>query len=205
MAPKKSYHHGDLHNALLDAAEEELTEKGIEAFSLRGVAKRAGVSHTAPKHHFGDVQGLLTALTTIGYQRFIKAQEQRQVQRPPDPKTQLAAAGLGYIDFANENPALFRLMFSSQRPDKTNDELSRVSTAAFDKLAKEVQLVTKSDPYTNDSAMTDVLAVWAMVHGLADLVSAGQTGRIGVLEQANEEDREALFSELLLRTLASHP
>ncbi|MEO0497745.1 MAG: helix-turn-helix domain-containing protein, partial [Pseudomonadota bacterium] len=63
------YHHGDLREALLTAAEVELTDRGIEGLSLRGVAKRAGVSHAAPAHHFGDKAGLLTALTTIGFQR----------------------------------------------------------------------------------------------------------------------------------------
>lgn len=60
--PPRPYHHGDLRAALLHAAEEELAERGMEAFSLRSVAKRAGVSHAAPAHHFGDAQGLLTAL-----------------------------------------------------------------------------------------------------------------------------------------------
>ena len=60
------YHHGDLRAALLRAAEAELNEAGIEAFSLRRVAKRAGVSHAAPAHHFRDVRGLLTALSAEG-------------------------------------------------------------------------------------------------------------------------------------------
>ncbi len=112
MASTATYHHGDLHRALLAAAEEELTEKGVEAFSLRGVAKRAGVSHGAPAHHFADARGLLTELAAQGYQRFIDAQERRQQEAAKDPEAQLTASGLGYIDFATENPALFRLMFS---------------------------------------------------------------------------------------------
>ena len=61
----RKYHHGDLRAALLAAAEAELAERGVEAFSLRQVAKRAGVSHAAPAHHFGDAQGLLTALAAV--------------------------------------------------------------------------------------------------------------------------------------------
>src|SRR5262252_290185 len=60
------YHHGNLRAALLEAAEAELEAQGIEAFSLRGVAKRAGVSHAAPAHHFGDANGLLTGLAAEG-------------------------------------------------------------------------------------------------------------------------------------------
>jgi hypothetical protein len=66
-AAPRPYHHGDLRAALLSAAEEELAERGMEAFSLRSVAKRAGVSHAAPAHHFGDAQGLLTALAAEGF------------------------------------------------------------------------------------------------------------------------------------------
>src|SRR5215470_19725877 len=118
------YHHGNLRAALLDAAEAELDAQGIEGFSLRGVAKRAGVSHAAPAHHFRDVNGLLTGLAAEGYKRFVAAQEARQKTAPADGMSQLVASGMGYIDFALARPALFRLMFSSDRPDHEAPELS---------------------------------------------------------------------------------
>src|SRR5215510_13729417 len=89
------YHHGNLRAALLEAAEVELEAQGIEGFSLRGVAKRAGVSHAAPAHHFGDTNGLLTGLAADGYRRFVAAQEARQKNSPTDGMSQLVAAGLG--------------------------------------------------------------------------------------------------------------
>ena len=101
----RSYHHGDLRAALLAAAEVELTEKGVEAFSLRSVAKRAGVSHAAPAHHFGDARGLLTALAVEGFRRFLATQHRREALAAPDPRAQLVAAGLGYVDFALAYPA----------------------------------------------------------------------------------------------------
>ena len=67
-----AYHHGDLRKALLVAAEAELVEKGLEGFTLRCCAKRAGVSHAAPAHHFKDANALLTALATEGYERFLR-------------------------------------------------------------------------------------------------------------------------------------
>ena len=76
---KPRYHHGDLRAALLHAAEVELEHNGIEAFSLRKVAKRAGVSHAAPAHHFGDVSGLLTALAVVGNRRFIKCMAEAEI------------------------------------------------------------------------------------------------------------------------------
>ncbi len=108
-AARGAYHHGDLRAVLLEAGEAELAERGIEGFSLRGVAKRAGVSHAAPAHHFHDANGLLTALAAEGFRRFVDKQKARQqVAARPIALSQLVAAGMGYIDFAMAHPALFR-------------------------------------------------------------------------------------------------
>lgn len=196
-AKKNHYHHGDLRAALLDAAETELSSKGIEAFSLRGVAKRAGVSHAAPAHHFKDAQGLLTALAAIGFQRFVDTQNQRQQNAPSEPRAQLVASGLGYVDFAMANPALFRLMFSSEKPDKNHPLLMDTSKAAFDKLVNDIQQICNTDPYKDPVAMIDVMAAWAVVHGLADLMIAG---RMAFLQNMNKADREAALSGIILRS-----
>ena len=81
----RRYHHGDLAAALLVAGEAELVDKGIESFSLRGVAKRAGVSHAAPAHHFGDANGLLNAIAARGFERFV-ARQQDFRRRAPGPR-----------------------------------------------------------------------------------------------------------------------
>ena len=83
------YHHGDLRAALLAAAETELDERGVESFSLRGVARRAGVSHAAPAHHFRDVRGLLTALAAEGFARFLAAQRAREAAAGADPHNRM--------------------------------------------------------------------------------------------------------------------
>ena len=120
---KPRYHHGALHDALLGAAEAELAETGLEAFSLRRVAKRAGVSHAAPAHHFGDAGGLLTALAAEGFRQFTATMTAQEALAAPDPRARMIAAGLGYIGFAAQRPALFRLIFSSDRPDGAAPEL----------------------------------------------------------------------------------
>ncbi|MFK7830117.1 MAG: TetR/AcrR family transcriptional regulator [Congregibacter sp.] len=199
MSTATNYHHGDLRRALLAAAEEELSAKGVETFSLRSVAKRAGVSHGAPAHHFGDTRGLLTQLAALGYQRFIDTQEQYQLKAKKNPKAQLAASGLGYIAFATNNPALFRLMFSSDRPDKTSPTLSEHADAAFDKLVADIQQITETDPYIDRMAMTDVMAAWAIAHGLADLMIAGRWERIPFLAGRTPMQRDAVFSDIILR------
>src|SRR5262245_53175382 len=193
------YHHGNLRAALLDAAEAELEAQGIEGFSLRGVAKRAGVSHAAPAHHFRDVNGLLTGLAAEGYRRFVTAQEARQKNAPSDGMSQLVAAGLGYIDFALAHPALFRLMFSSGRPDHEAPELSAAGGTALERLMNLVARVHGVDPQKNKKAMLSVMAAWAIAHGLADLLVAGRMKFLLTLRKA---EREAALAQLLRQSLA---
>jgi AcrR family transcriptional regulator len=193
------YHHGNLRAALLEAAEAELEARGIEGFSLRGVAKRAGVSHAAPAHHFRDANGLLTGLAAEGYRRFAAVQEDRQENAPPDGMSQLVAAGLGYIDFALGHPALFRLMFVSDRPDHGTPELSAAGAEAFERLVRAIQRVRGVDPFRDKKAMLSVMAAWAIAHGLADLLVAG---RMKFLLTLRKTEREAALAQLLRQSLA---
>lgn len=190
---------------MLDAAEIELTENGVERFSLRAVAKRASVSHGAPAHHFGDVDGLLTALAAKGYARFIAAQDRRERLADDGPRAKLAASGLGYLDFATEHPALFRLMFASERTDKSNRGLAEAADAAFEKLAKHVEAIRRRDPHTDQIAMADVVACWAVAHGLADLLIAERLGRAEFLAGMSEVERDAFFAEIILRAIPRKP
>ena len=196
----RPYHHGDLASALLDAGEVELAEKGIEGFSLRGVAKRAGVSHAAPAHHFGDVDGLLTALASRGFDRFVARQQAFCQLARHDPVSQLEASGVGYVAFALENPALFRLMFGSQRPDFDSDVLGRAAQAAFDDLVRRVAAVTGNPhvPAKDRAALTDVGTVWALVHGLADLMIGG---RIPALCALSGKARDRAVLAIIRRAL----
>lgn len=191
---KDDYHHGDLRRALLRAAEAELVENGVEAFSLRKVAKRAGVSHAAPAHHFKDANGLLTALATEGYQRFVATQDARQARSATDAQAQLDALGLGYLDFAIANTALFRLMFSSQRPCFDDPALLEAANAAFDKLTDGIAAVVGVHPEQDEGAMQQACAVWAMAHGLSDLLCSG---RLGPIQSLPDEARETVLRAIL--------
>jgi AcrR family transcriptional regulator len=198
---RKTYHHGDLATELLRAARVELKEGGLEAFSLRAVAKRAGVSHGAPAHHFKDVNGLLTALAARGYEGLIEAQNARQEQSAVDPKSQLIASGLGYIDFAMANPALFRLMFSSEKPDRTNDKFAEISVAAFNKLVTAISNRIDTDPYSDPMAMRQVMTTWSIVHGLAELVISGRAEVPLGFGQMTRAQRDAALADIMRRAL----
>lgn len=191
MSEEKPYHHGDLRSALLTAAEEELLEKGVEAFSLRSVAKRAGVSHAAPAHHFGDANGLLTALAAYGFQEFLATQHAFEAHAPKTPRDQLIAAGLGYVGFARARPALFKLMFGSQRTDYGDPTLGSAAEAAIRHLTSQVRLLGSSEAQ-------DIAAVWATAHGLADLIIAG---RISVIRDFSEAALQDMLTAILARSL----
>ncbi len=196
---KKSYHHGDLAAALLNAAEAELTENGIERFSLRAVAKRAGVSHGAPAHHFSDVKGLLTALAAKGYERLLDQQSKREAEKDGDARAKLVASGLGYLEFAMANPQLFHLMFNSSIPDRDDERFFNVALSVFDRLVDNTQAVNGKSPYSDEASMVDLMASWSLVHGLAELIVSGRAERPLNLSQLSQEDREAVLSAILGR------
>lgn len=186
---EKPYHHGDLRAALLAAAEVELSEKGVEGFSLRSVAKRAGVSHAAPAHHFGDIQGLLTALAAEGFRRFQATLDSREAGAR-DAREKAVRAGLGYLDFALARPALFRLIFSSARPDYASPELIEAAGLAYDHLVDLVE--------TLGGGEADVIALWATSHGIADLATGH---KLRTLQGKSPAERETLIRTVLARCL----
>jgi AcrR family transcriptional regulator len=192
----RAYHHGDLRKALLVAAEAELAEKGVEGFTLRGCAKRAGVSHAAPAHHFKDAGALLTALAAEGFARFIAAMRKRQATAT-DAGGRLVAAGLGYVDFALANPALFGLMFSSRRPDFSDPALSTAGRNSFRVLTDAVQECTGADPFADKGAMLDVAAAWSVVHGLAELLLSGQLPLLA----ADGDDPDPIYAGIIRRVM----
>jgi AcrR family transcriptional regulator len=186
---EKPYHHGDLRTALLAAAEAELADKGVEGFSLRSVAKRAGVSHAAPSHHFGDTGGLLTALAAEGFTQFQDTLDAREAGAA-DAREKAVRAGLGYLEFAVARPTLFRLIFSSVRPDFASAELRAAASRAYDHLVGLVAALGGGE--------VDVVALWATSHGIADL-AAGQ--RMRTLQGRPPQEREAMIRAVLLRCL----
>jgi AcrR family transcriptional regulator len=193
-----AYHHGELRQALLAAAEAELAAHGVEGFTLRGCAKRAGVSHAAPAHHFKDAGALLTALAAAGFARFAAAMETRRAAAAPEPRAELIAIGLGYVDFALANPALFRLMFASDRPDAGDVALGAEAEHSYRVLVDGLTRVRGSDPRADRSGAIDLAAAWAIVHGIAHLLL---TGRARFLGEIGPAERERALAAIIARVL----
>lgn len=193
-AAKAAYHHGDLRETLLRAAEEELAEKGVEGFTLRGCAKRADVSHAAPAHHFRDAGALLTALAALGFERLNRSMKDRQAQAH---ESQFVAAGLGYVDFAESNPALFKLMFGSDRTNFTDAAMRARGSNAFATLVEAIVAARGGgDPLASDDGLIDIAASWAIVHGFAHLAIAG---RMPFLAPLLDRDRDAVLANIISR------
>lgn len=167
MAKAKSYHHGDLRAALLTAAMRML-EKG-ESFSLRAVARRAGVSPAAPYRHFADRAALESALAAEGF-RALKADLSRG-QRLPSTEEELFEFGVTYVDFALRRPALFHLMFGNACDD-SDDARVRATAELHEWLALALARVF---PDADASALAT--ASWSLAHGLAFLHLDGKLAR----------------------------
>lgn len=199
LKSKDSYHHGDLRVALIKAGEAVLAETGVAGFSLRSVAKSVGVSHSAPAHHFGDAKGLLDALATEGFRRFLAAMQARQsAETRKDARQQLLASSHGYLDFAISSPALFRLMFATDMAHVKSEELAEAAQASFMHLAEGVARLRGVSPFEDPTAMTDVMAIWSMVHGFSELYISG---RLGPPDCKPPVDRDALLEDLIVRAM----
>ena len=171
----KPYHHGELREALLEAAEQELIDKGPDVFSLRSTAKRAGVSHAAPAHHFKDVQALLHALAQRGFERLAAmAREEQARLGDSDPMAQLIGCGIGYVRFAIENQALFHLMFGARTSAEKPVELIKAAEGALSVLLNGVVRLRGPEALKHEAGWEDVTALWSMVHGYAHLSIGGK-------------------------------
>ena len=169
MSKRTAYHHGDLRSALLQASLALIDELGIGALSLREVARKAGVSHNAPYHHFKDRGSLLAALAEDGFAALAQEMADARVAAP-NARARLEACGLAYIRFAQESPARFKLMF---RPELTGPDaeaaVAQSSTAALDTLTTAIIEAQAGGLAPAGDPRPLVLTCWAAVHGLASL------------------------------------
>ena len=189
---ESSYHHGDLRNALLNAAEQLLREQGPEALTLRACARQAGVSHAAPAHHFGNIAGLLTALACIGFERMWQVQQQQLLQADPtDLYARAKVAGIAYIQFALDNPALFDLMFRDPRINWQDAALIE----AFKAARRPVFDAIKAQDNDNSTGTSNIgwIKAWSLVHGFATLATSG------LLKSADNSQPQPDLRQLLSR------
>ena len=174
-AGETPYHHGDLHDALLAAAERVLERDGLPGLTLRAVAREAGVSHAAPTHHFGDLSGLLSELAAIGFRRFNEAMIAAG-RTETHPLLKALARAKAYVAYAQAQPGMYGLMFRTERLDMTRPSLHEAATASFEGLASAVgagRRETAGEALSLDQAAA-IARAWSLVHGFTTLLLDGR-------------------------------
>jgi AcrR family transcriptional regulator len=176
-ALKRAYHHGDLRNALVAEALHILEKEGRSDFTLRDLAKRVGVSYTAPYAHFDDKRALLAA-TAAGGADQLTAALQEAISGKADPVEEFIAMGEAYVRFGLQHPSLYRLMFTAWEltPEDKHKypELQAASERSFKTLTDMLERMQASGFLRPGMVEADALAIWAQVHGIAMLAIDGR-------------------------------
>lgn len=179
MSDDKTYHHGNLKQALVRAGLEILEAEGLEALSLRACAERAGVSHAAPRNHFGNLRGLLSAIAAEGIRGITRAM---QGGLPAGAKTAEArmAAFRGYVAYAKAHPALFELMFSRRRVDFDDPAMREPLADCAAILRRVSQGMIWTEGGTAEDDLRAQMLNWSLVHGFAQLSLQGVFDKEGM-------------------------
>lgn len=172
--PKSGHHHGDLRNALVRAGIEILSEDGIDKLTLRRCAARAGVSHAAPAHHFNGIEGLRGAIAEEGFRVFRNYMLDARGGAGDDPHERVKAICRGYLYFAQDNPALFELIFGIRAMRQLTQTLPESPGAAYDVLRETCA------PFVPDGTEPQFVEaqVWSLIHGFCSLFLSQQFGSI---------------------------
>jgi AcrR family transcriptional regulator len=195
--PGSSYHHGDLRRALVDTAVAMVTEEGAWNFTLREVARRAGVSHAAPYNHFEDKAALLAEVATLGFQSLREAMEAAAREQPRSARQALAGVGAAYVRFGVEHPAHYRLMFGAELADKERyPALHEASNATFRVLTGVLERGQASGQVRRDPVLDQALTAWSLVHGLTTFLIDQRVGFLGA--STREAERHARLGGMAL-------
>ena len=174
--PRSTYHHGDLRAALIQAADDIIAEGGLETFSLRAAAKRAGVSPGAPAHHFGSAKGLLTEVALLAFERV--GRDIEAVGHADDAAADVRALSLAFVTFAVNHPGHFRLMFRGDLVNRLDPRYPELSIKPGMRLGLAIAAYHgRVDVDLNrfeDAA--DIFVGLSTLHGLAHLVLEEKTG-----------------------------
>jgi AcrR family transcriptional regulator len=173
MSDPKPYHHGHLREVLLEASMGLIRETGMHGFTLREVARRAGVSHAAPYRHFQVRADLLAALAEDGFNR-LTADMCAAAARSRAPFKRLQNAGLAYVEFAQDKPEHFLVMFSLELDDDAHPAAKAASERCYQQLLGLVSACFSSPG--SFSPKTAARLAWIQVHGIAELALRGKLG-----------------------------
>lgn len=175
MPKKKTYHHGDLKNALIRAGVEILAKDGVSGMSLRKVAMKAGVSHSAPYSHFADKQALIAAISTEGFRQLYERMSAVAEEYNSQPSKQLVEAAWAYVQFALDDSDRFKVMFSGiLEKEKEYPEFVAESQRNFRLVKSIVESNQAAGVLRSGPSDLAALSAWGIIHGFAMLLLEGQ-------------------------------
>lgn len=175
MPRKKSYHHGDLKNALIKAGADILSKEGVSALSLRKVAQKAGVSHAAPYAHFADKQALIAAISTEGYKKLYEQIAQVAEQYRSDPLRRFVEASWAYVQFALDEPDQFKVTLSGMI-EKEQEYPAFVETAkqTFALVVEIAEQCQQAGILRKGAPDLTAVSAWSLIHGFVSLLMENQ-------------------------------
>jgi AcrR family transcriptional regulator len=176
---ERGYHHGNLREALLQAALDLIAQKGAAGFTFADAARMAGVSPAAPYRHFRDRDELLSSIAQRGFEQFEAALNSAWDDGRPDTVTAFERVGKAYLSFAREEPAFYSAMFESGVPPASNPALLAASERAFGIIRAAAERLAALAPSgtPRPPALMMALHIWSMSHGVASLFARGDGAR----------------------------
>ncbi|MHC1479390.1 TetR/AcrR family transcriptional regulator [Frateuria aurantia] len=191
----KAYHHGDLRRGLLEAALSMLEEQRDWQFTLREVARRAVVSHSAPYRHFHDKADLLHELCLIGFDRLLEVLARADLPAAPAPR-RLWALAFAYLHFGLHSPGLYQLMFAAEASDPVRLHADPRAIAPFQQVIAILEQGQREGSIRVYPARGQATACWAQLHGLTTLSLGGHLLPTKVGEHAFEAALASLLAGL---------
>lgn len=199
-----SYHHGDLPAKLLEIATEMIAEEGVGKLTMRGLSKRVGVSRTAAYRHFANKSELLAAVAEKGFMQLALRLQSVCVEAPAEEVSfaLFRKMGLAYLEFARQNPTIYRLMFNEAllREDiniwESSYGLANAANEALDELVKIIAVCQKAGVIKSGDTQEFALITWASIHGLATLYIDGRLEIFSPIDELAEISFEVLINGL---------
>lgn len=168
---KRQYHHGHFKHAIIEAGIEIIQSEGIKMLSLRNVAGKIGVSHSALYRHYKNKEELIVSLALNGFQQLTQILDKAAEKFPDDPKAQLKEMGGKHIQFAVNNPIYYRLMFGDYINNKTEyPDLFKAYDVCFRKLIEVLIRCTNRKNSKKESYMITAISIWSLLHGYSSLI-----------------------------------
>lgn len=204
MVESAPYHHGDLPTTLLRAVGQIIAEEGVGGVSVRAVARRAGVSHAAPAHHFGDRGGLLAAYAADSFVRLRRVMEEAVAAVPATGTAAdaLRAMGRAYIAFGGRHPGAYNVMFRPELVDCAAPPLVHAGGCAYAALLATTRACLDAEAGDED-VLVVAMTAWSGIHGFLSLQLDMPSAEVDHLPEVNPLQDPVM--DLMLAGMAAHP